>query len=158
MKSRKAIRTFKLTRYTAWESGGSVVKGGFVSGELYRYDADGYVLCRDDIKRLPLGVSPVFDDPLPEIRSHPDDIFHQFHRLCKDRPVHPLKDHAHIAHVADLKCKQVRVIDVPAPKGAAFFEPSRKIKVCDCFPGLQFRYSFHFFLPFRQMFSLYSFL
>lgn len=59
MKSRKAIRTFKLTRYTAWESGGSVVKGGFVSGELYRYDADGYVLCRDDIDEL----GDVVDNP-----------------------------------------------------------------------------------------------
>ena len=49
MNLRKAIRTVKLTRYAAWESGGSIVKGGFVGGEVYRYDAGGYVLCREDI-------------------------------------------------------------------------------------------------------------
>ena len=30
MNLRKAIRTVKLTRCAAWESGGSIVKGGFV--------------------------------------------------------------------------------------------------------------------------------
>lgn len=49
MNLRKAIRTVKLTSYAAWERGGSIVKGGFVGGEVYRYDADGYVLCREDI-------------------------------------------------------------------------------------------------------------
>lgn len=43
------MKTVKLNRYAASESNGSVVKGGFVGGELYRYDADGYVLCREDI-------------------------------------------------------------------------------------------------------------
>lgn len=43
------IKTVKLNRYAARENNGSVVKGEFVGGELYRYDADGYVLCREDI-------------------------------------------------------------------------------------------------------------
>lgn len=43
------MKTVTLNRYAARENNGSVVKEGFVGGELYRYDADGYVLCREDI-------------------------------------------------------------------------------------------------------------
>lgn len=43
------MKTVTLNRYAARENNGSVVKGEFVGGELYRYDADGYVLCREDI-------------------------------------------------------------------------------------------------------------
>ena len=43
------MKTVKLNRYAARENNGSVVKGEFVGGDLYRYDADGYVLCREDI-------------------------------------------------------------------------------------------------------------
>ena len=49
MKLRKIMGTVKLSRYVAEERGGSIVKGDFISGEVYRYDADGYVLCREDI-------------------------------------------------------------------------------------------------------------
>ena len=48
MNLRKAIRTVKLTRRAAWESGGSIVKGGFIGGEVYRYDAvNGNEKCTD---------------------------------------------------------------------------------------------------------------
>lgn len=43
------MKTVTLNRYAARENNGSVVKGEFVGGDLYRYDADGYVLCREDI-------------------------------------------------------------------------------------------------------------
>lgn len=49
---RKIMGTVRLSRYTAEERGGSIVKGGFVGGEVYRYDADGYVLFKN-VRRDP---------------------------------------------------------------------------------------------------------
>ena len=112
------------------------------------------ILCRNDIECLPLRISSVFSDPLPEAGGHPDDIFHQLHRLREDLPVHPLEYHTHITHIPDLECEQKRIIDMPAPKWPAVFQPSRIIKIGDRLPDLKFRYTFHFLSSFPTCFYL----
>ena len=66
------------------------------------------------------------------------NILHQFYRFCKNLPVHPLEDHLHLPHIADLKGQQISIINMSAPEGLAFCKPSCKFKICDCFPDLKF--------------------
>ena len=91
------------------------------------------IICRNHIQRLPLRISAILNDLLPEIRRNTHDILHQFRWLLKYIFVHLLQNYLDVTHTRNLECQKICVVNMPVSIGAASHKSSVILKISNYF-------------------------